>query len=597
MDMQVRSITSDSLIPIEEHFRVFAGPGAGKTYWIVKHIKNVLANSKRLMKTRKIACITYTNISVETILKRLGTSSDRVEVSTIHSFLYGHILKPYAPFLAGSYGLNVVELSGHEDSILHLKKVIEWVENHPSANKLKHPYTVNQLTKLEIKRSALIAWLSSLRYELANDNNLKITGDRAKAYCEEKENEQIVRKYLNARCLDVLETDLLGYKRLYWKEGFIDHNDVLFFAYQLIKEFPFVLTVLRAKFPYFFVDEFQDTHPIQAAILKLIGQKETVIGVIGDQAQSIYGFQGADPEKFRSFELPGMKNYEIPDNRRSTNQIIELLNSVRLDMRQSGLRNVDREKPTIIIGERVAALRKAITESNNESVYSLSRKNITSNVMKRQIGDASFEDGVIEELLDIDKSNAGTHYRSGVIIGCAKATELAREGKFKDAIKELVGVFKDTNDKNARRKQALKYLCLLLNKYDLFKDKSLFDFYLFVKNSIKPDISMLRSGAPKTYYMSHTYLQLALCVKINDDISKHKTIHKAKGDEFDNVLIVLDSERDLEAVVSPNLSANEEHRIYYVAMSRAMDKLYINIPSLPDDVLPGLTSLFNIEQV
>ena len=80
------SITSDDLIPIEQHFRVSAGPGAGKTHWLINHMKNVLHTSLRLGKTRKIACITYTNIAVLTILSRLGTSSNSVEVSTIHSF-------------------------------------------------------------------------------------------------------------------------------------------------------------------------------------------------------------------------------------------------------------------------------------------------------------------------------------------------------------------------------------------------------------------------------------------------------------------------------------------------------------------------------
>lgn len=90
------TITSSDLIPIEQHFKVIAGPGAGKTHWLVNHIKNVVKNSVRLEKTRKIACITYTNIAVETIMKRLGTSiANRVEVSTIHSFLYRHVVKPY----------------------------------------------------------------------------------------------------------------------------------------------------------------------------------------------------------------------------------------------------------------------------------------------------------------------------------------------------------------------------------------------------------------------------------------------------------------------------------------------------------------------
>lgn len=449
------SINSDTLIPIEQHFRVSAGPGAGKTYWMVNQIKNVLHTSKRLMKTRKIACVTYTNIAVETILKRLGTSASQVEVSTIHSFLYKHIVKPYASFLVADYGLDAAEIDGHDDSVLHLKKVVEWIENHPNANKLKHPYAVNQLTKLDTNKRALIGWLSSLSYKIDNSNNLRIVGDREKAFYLEERNGKIERRYLNKKCLDILETDLLGYKKLYWQEGFLDHNDVLFFSYQLIKKYPFILKVLQAKFPYFFVDEFQDTNPIQVAILKLIVEKETIVGIIGDEAQSIYSFQGADPKQFHSFELPYIVDYEMADNRRSTNLIIDVLNKIRVDIRQNKFRNVNGEKPIIIIGERVAALKKAKENSKNEAIYSLSRDNITSNLMKKEIGGTSFDDTLIDQLSDIDKSGSSNHYRSKVIIGCVKATELAHEGKYKDAIKELEQLFKEKNNKSERKKKDL----------------------------------------------------------------------------------------------------------------------------------------------
>ena len=52
---------------------------------------NVLRNSTRLLRNKKIACITYTNVGVDTIKKRLNESDENIEISTIHSFLYKHI--------------------------------------------------------------------------------------------------------------------------------------------------------------------------------------------------------------------------------------------------------------------------------------------------------------------------------------------------------------------------------------------------------------------------------------------------------------------------------------------------------------------------
>ena len=594
MDLHMIAINSDVLIPIEKHFRVSAGPGAGKTYWLVEHIKNVLHTSNRLGNTRKIACITYTNIAVETISSRLGTTADQVEVSTIHSFLYKHIVKPYASFLVAEYGLNVSELDGHDESFVHMKKVVDWIENHPNVDKLKPPYTVKQLTKLETNKTALLSWLSTLKCKFDESNNLKIIGDRSKAYYLKEESGKTKRMHLSKKCLDLLELDLILYKKLYWQDGVIDHDDVLFFSYQLIKKHPFILTILQAKFPYFFLDEFQDTNPIQIAILKLIGEKETIVGIIGDEAQSIYGFQGAEPKQFSSFDLPDITDYVMSDNRRSTNQIIDVLNSVRADINQNKYRNENGEKPVIIVGEMISALRRAKELSNAEPVYSLSRHNITSNAMKKEIGDSSLDDKLIEELSVKDKSSSSNKYRSKVVIACLKATEFAHERKFKDAIKELERIFKDKKDKDKGKKEALRVICLLMKKYDEFKDKTLMDFYNIVKSEVKPDISKFASGAAKTFYEGHSYQQLALCVKITEDLSNHKTVHKAKGDEFDNVLVILRDESDFEFLMNSNLADKEEQRICYVAISRAINRLFINTSSLPNGDLSELESMFEI---
>ncbi|MDW5308566.1 ATP-dependent helicase, partial [Acinetobacter baumannii] len=81
-----------------------------------------------LNKIRKIACITYTNIAVETILTRLSTSATRVDVSTIHSFLYRHIVKPYAFLIADEYGLNYSKLDGHDELNHSYSKINNWLE-------------------------------------------------------------------------------------------------------------------------------------------------------------------------------------------------------------------------------------------------------------------------------------------------------------------------------------------------------------------------------------------------------------------------------------------------------------------------------------
>jgi DNA helicase-2/ATP-dependent DNA helicase PcrA len=587
--MPMNQIISDSqLINIEQHFRVSAGPGAGKTYWLVEHIKNVLHRSRRLFKSRKIACITYTNIAAETILSRLGTSSDRVEVSTIHSFLYRHIVKPYVSFIATDYSLNVTEMDGHDEIIISFGKFKEWADKTSQV----YLYQDKDKTKARKKTDKAIEALMNLQWQFDQNNNLIIKPNPKKPWLGKVDNNVSIRN-----------NSYIELKKLYWQDGVLHHDDVLFFSYQLLQRYPFILQALRSKFPYFFIDEFQDTNPIQTVILKQIGQKETIVGVIGDKAQSIYGFQGAEPSQFISFSLPNIVDYQMGENRRSTNQIIDVLNHIRRDdIEQIKFRNVDGEQPIIFIGEMSASLRKAKAICNGEQVYSLSRDNITSNAMKKEINGISLDHQLFEKLIEQDSPSSGNNYRSRVVITCVKAAEFAREGKFGDAIKELERIFRDIEDKEKRKAEALKYIQVLLKKYNEYYEKPLYDFYCFIKSNIKPKISTLTArNSAKPLYGGHTYQQFACCVKIPDDISLHKTVHKAKGDEFDNVLLVLNKEANLEFMLNPNISATneegEEQRINYVAVSRAKNRLFINTPTLSEENIPKLKDMFTIDKV
>ena len=65
-----------------------------------------------------------------------------------------------------------------------------------------------------------------------------------------------------------------------------------------------------------------------------------------------------------------------------------------------------------------------------------------------------------------------------------------------------------------------------------------------------------------------------------EDSSAQRTVHKAKGDEFDNVLVVFTEEKALNTLLKPNLRENESDRVYYVAMSRARERLFLAVPSI-----------------
>lgn len=565
-------ITSDSFIEIEQHFRVSAGPGAGKTHWLVNHIKNVLHNSERLRNSKKIACITYTNVAVSTIINRLPNSSNDVVVSTIHSFLYKDVIKPYIRFIANDYGINIKKIDGHDEIIIGRNFIIEWISNLSDKNKLRHPYTENQLTLFPNNTNALINWVSSIRFKLDINGEIFISSDRRKAMCEY--NNKITR--LNKYCLDILEPNLLELKRCYWRNGLLHHDDILYFSYILITKYPFILNVLRAKFPYFFVDEFQDSNPIQIKILNLIGLQETIVGVIGDKAQSIYGFQGADSSQFERFNLNGIQDYIMIDNRRSSNEIIDFLNHIRPEFKQNKIKKQSGDKPLLLIGDKIENFIMCKEFIADEELCTLSRKNIVSNIMKREVG-INISSDLFKQILEEDGDNS----RRRVICSFVKAIEYAKNNRYKDALKEIKSLYK-VESSYKEIKTCLIVLQKLLNNYELYKNSTLKEFCEFVSSDIIHLSKISSRGKAFEIYNSNTYQQLAVCVNITDDDSLNRTIHKAKGDEFDNVMIILETEEDLSFISDPDIN-NEEHRIMYVAASRAKKRLFISVPKISTD--------------
>lgn len=557
-------ITSHALIDIEKCFKVEAGPGAGKTEFLINHIKNVLHNSKRLDKTRKIACITYTNVAAQTIVSRLGKgASNRVEVSTIHSFLYKHVVRPYLHFISSEYDVNLKKVRGHDDFFINRKYVYDWLDGK-EFEALKGKF--NRKSLKFIFYEALKEWLLSIRCTCDNDRVFYIC-DNKKAL----QNNKNQRTRIPNETLLILSNYLLELKKIYWKNGKLDHNDILFFSYILIEKYPFILEILRAKFPYIYVDEYQDTNPIQTFILERIREKETIVGVIGDRAQSIYSFQGAMPTLFDSFHVDANCEFTIEENHRSTKKIISLLNAVRSDIMQKGVDStIEGENIVLVIGDRNDAFRMAY-DCCGGVLQSLSRDNTTANALKKDFEETSMNTKLLNKFEESDSDD----YRRQRIWSFIQAVELSFNNNYKEALKKIEWIFSNENNS---RKAAIASLSKLLLYYKDFCNKMLIDFYHTICSITGLKLTGFREGNAKKFYDSTPYKSLAICVDIVDDTSSHITIHKAKGAEYDNVIVFNDELKSF--LLSPNLQTNEEHRIIYVALSRARKRLFLYLEDL-----------------
>lgn len=358
----------------------------------------------------------------------------------------------------------------------------------------------------------------------------------------------------------------MGFKRWLWSRGYMSFDDILYFSQILLSRYPNIYTLIKARYPYIFVDEFQDTIPFVIDLLAKLGNEGVIVGVVGDKAQSIYDFLGATVQQFDSFTVPEMQEYEIRGNRRSTKQIIDLLNIVRTDFSQDWLNGSEGMMPELLVGDMLNCYQQCIEKSGTDEIQSLAFQNVLANSMRKKNGVRE-----VEKILEIDfDSNVG---RQMMIRTLIKAVEYTRMNDLRNAWHQLYIINRD-------RTITIVVLRRLLDGYKDYKNGSLMDFYNFLVNDLHIKMTKIKGKIIRDFYMNHTYADAALGVKYGDSNNKHKTIHKSKGEEFDNLFVILEKEEDLEFLLSPNLNDNNSHRVYYVAASRAINRLFICVPTL-----------------
>ncbi|WP_461629085.1 UvrD-helicase domain-containing protein [Labilibaculum euxinus] len=555
-----------TLSDIETDLKVFAGPGAGKTRWLISHLERVLLESNRLNKTGKIACITYTNVAAEEILNRLKCDKSRFDISTIHSFLYRNIVKPFSYLIEktdeGEILFDTSSLDGHEEHIVHGDRIRRWIRsieqlNGESYNSYNWPQN----------KPKIIAELSSLDYEFKNGTV-----------------DLIIRQNRGAR-IAKSNGELWIYKSKYWKDGIMHHEDVLYFSYLILLRSPRILEFIRAKFPYIFIDEFQDTTEIQTWIIEKIAEEDTKVGIVGDLAQSIYKFTGAKRTDFIDFKKDEVSEFKLNHNYRSTKRIVDFLNLLRTDIDQEyGEDKPDGFLVKVLVGTIQAA--KAWYEAYfpDSPLYILTRKNTTVSEINNQIGVANTN--LLNELYSNDTNQQRVRFIHSLLMGF----KFHKKGDLKNALNEVY--------KSLRRASGSSVLKLNLRRLaidiidslqsEVSRNKSIAEFYIELRTEVLAEYgfnigSNLSRGNAKTFYENHSLNEILPYIKVDtksDDLVR--TIHSAKGTEFENTLVHFETVNEFRNYILDGQnhidSTEDDCRIYYVACSRAMKRLFINIP-------------------
>lgn len=277
---------------------VIAGAGSGKTRVLTYRIAHLISNG---VDPFNILALTFTNKAAQEMKERIGkiigyNEARNIWMGTFHS-VFARILRTESEKIGYPSNFTIYDTQDAKNLIKTILKEMGLDEKIYKPNLVLH--------RISSAKNNLI---SATRY--ANDVTLQ-NEDRQSA------KPRIGEIYLT-------------YEKRCFQASAMDFDDLLFKTNILFKDFPDVLYKYQHRFKYILVDEYQDTNFSQYIIVKKLAAVFQNICVVGDDAQSIYAFRGANIENILNFknDYPDLKTFKLEENYRSTKTIVGAANNI-----------------------------------------------------------------------------------------------------------------------------------------------------------------------------------------------------------------------------------------------------------------------------
>jgi DNA helicase-2/ATP-dependent DNA helicase PcrA len=288
----------EAVIHTEGPCLVIAGAGAGKTRVLTYRIAYLLSQGIR---ANKILALTFTNKAANEMKERIANlvgfeNAKNLWMGTFHS-IFSLILRREADKIGYNSNYSIYDTIDSRNLIKKIIKDLTLDDKIYKTNEIhaRISWAKNNL----ITPQAYLANVSFQKRDLAKQ--IERFGEIYKIYC--------------LRC---------------FKSGAMDFDDLLLYTNILFRDFPEILEKYQNHFSYILVDEYQDTNYAQYLIIKKLAQQHKNICVVGDDAQSIYSFRGANIENILNFknDYPEYKLFKLEQNYRSTQNIVNAANSL-----------------------------------------------------------------------------------------------------------------------------------------------------------------------------------------------------------------------------------------------------------------------------
>lgn len=279
---------------------VIAGAGSGKTRVLTYKIAYLLTQG---YKPWEIMALTFTNKAAremkDRIINLVGSEAQSLQMGTFHS-VFAKILRREAKFLVGGHYDSNFTIYDEADSRSLCKSIVKQLELD---DKIYKPADVHNRISWAKNKLMMPEQYAEDMNVLSSDRDSKMP-EMAKIY------EMYV---INCR-----------------KSNAMDFDDLLVYTFRLFYDNPEIKKQYSAKYKFLLVDEYQDTNYAQQQIVWQLASEHHHVCVVGDDAQSIYGFRGANIDNILDFQqqYEGSRLFKLEQNYRSTQRIVQAANSL-----------------------------------------------------------------------------------------------------------------------------------------------------------------------------------------------------------------------------------------------------------------------------
>lgn len=578
---------------------VIAGAGSGKTKTLTYRVARLIEDG---IKPENILLLTFTKKAAAEMLSRativLDNRCEKVAGGTFHSFA-NIILRKYSKLLGLKNNFTIMDRADCEDVINHIVGQL-----FPKKEK-RFP-----------KKSTLLDIYSKSINKVTPTKQIIADEFPQFAHCEDK--------------IIEVHKAYVAYKR---ENSVLDYDDLLLYIKLLLENNDGLRKRLSNEYKYIMVDEYQDTNTLQADVIRLLASEHNNIMAVGDDAQSIYSFRGANYRNILDFPrlFENTKIIKLEQNYRSTQNILKLTNEIISKAKEKYTKNlfsniVSPQVPALIcakdtqmeadfICQRILELLDEDISLSDICVLTRNARmsyNLEIELSKRAIPFQKFGGPKFMETAHI--KDVVAHLR--VILNPDDVISLTRillllkgvgastvnnimpiiKGDLKPDIKLLpsnksqsltplfntLGQLRDysTTKKPEEIVSAVinYYRPILKDKYDDFskREKDLDHFeYLSTQYSNLEDFISDLALEPPDASVEGMYKKNS-----DDEALTISTIHSAKGLEWDSVFIIGAVDGRFPSAYSFNSEEemDEELRLMYVATTRAKNNLYITYP-------------------